>query len=359
MINPGLRFRQAAADGDRATMESIYSTHMQNSPSNLIIFETGISSGKTAAHRAAEKGHASILRLLHSLGDTFSIEDNKGNTPLQLAINKECIRVFELATLGKQALAAAALIFPKTIDEETCTAKVKKPFLSWRKLVEEKTSEKVGDITQKLVDSLKAELLEVSSKNKSLGYFSSQSEWKKCRSEWTAWMYCQNKSLVYIFSNYYKMELAIKMKQDTRACGESSASSYVYLTSEAKTDFPVDQVGLTDGISNHAFVMLDRNQNLEISDLRGWDNALIIDSFEQRSFFYENIDLVAQTSIKNEKLRKDGSLHILCSTKKNSPPATLWQPTKTIQFLQKIMSVASGITEAKFSELRNLKKETL
>lgn len=346
LVNLGLRFRQAAAEGDTTTMESLYSTYRQNSTSNLDIREAGASSGKTAGHRGAEKGHASVLRLLHSLGDDFSKVDHKGFTPSQLATNKECIRVFELVTLGKQALAAAAQIFPKKIVVENCTASDNKSFLGWRLSVQKNTSEKVLDITKKLFTCLFTEYQEALLNNKNLDCFSSLSKWLKC----------QSSSLIHIYDNYYQLELAIKMKQDAGACGEASSSSYVYLTSEAKTIFPVDQVGITiDGIDNHAFVMLDRNQNLEISDLHGWNNALLIDSLEQRSFFYENIDLVAQTSIKNEVLRKAESLELLCSSKKISPPVTPWQPTKTIQMLQKIMSMVAGLTAAKFSELRNLR----
>lgn len=337
-INLGMSFRQAAADGDIASMHALYSSYCLNDSPNLNIFESDSSTGKSAAHFAAEKGHAAVLRLLHSIGDSFTRVDAKGFTPAQLARDAECKRVFELVSLGKKALEAADQVFPHKIIVKNCEGMECMSFLNWRRKVTEITSEKVLDATKKLFECLMKEYYEARLKGECLN----------CQHE-IKWIQSQSNLLIHLYDNYNTLDLAIKMGQQAGACGELSTVSYVYLTSMIKTNFSVDQVGVTNGANNHAFVVLNRNQKLDLTNLNGWTQTLLIDPLAGRSFFYENLIVVAQSAIK-AALLTSGSLELLASSKKISTP-TAWQPNKTIEMLQKIKSTVEGCTGARLSEL--------
>jgi hypothetical protein len=333
--NPGQQFREAAAHGDVALMHSLY---VNNS---LDICEAGPKSGKSAAHQAAEKGHAAALRFLHSLGDSFSSVDKGGFTPMQLATEPECKDVFELVSLGKGALKAADQVFPHKIVVSNREPQQTLDLYAFRQVVTSAIEKKLLNIAKERFSNLFIDYQKAALSNSRLN----------CWSELSEWMHSHNNSLIHLYENYIILDTAIKMNQRAGACGENSSVSYVFLTGVAKTSFSVDRVGVVDGVAkNHSFVILNRDQNREITDLVGWSKVLIIDSLYGRSFFYENLACVIEPTV-DARLLKPESLELLCSSKKASLPETSWKPTKVFAHLQKLTSTIETCAVKRLSEL--------
>lgn len=313
--DPGMQFRLAAARGDTKSMLAMY-----KSKSITNIREAGKNSGKTAAHFAAEKGQATALRLLFSLGDPLNGTDLQGQTPEQLASTQECKEVFKLIEIGRKALEVSLKIFPITVHCDKCNTIELEKFLKWRDALKDKVLKSTTEVGQMQARDLMEEYKEAKKKKESLN----------CGEDLCDWYDSYGCTLSDLYIHFYMLDLSAKLNVNYGGCGERSTASYTYLTSRVKTHFPVDRVSVFTAENNHAFVVLNRNQNLPLHNLNGWNKALIIDGFENRIYFYENLE-VSQSAEVTPQTLVEGSLQIVYSTKALSPPKTPWQPKETIK----------------------------
>ena len=264
-----LKFREAADQGSIESMQSIYRNHKPN------VNAQGQQSGQTAAHRAAHKGHAPVLRLLYNLGaDFFRTTDKKGFLPQQLTTKPECLKIFKLALLGKKTLDVVNKIIPNKITETNPSIN-KIQFLEWRDLkkaaVEEMTKTKLNHL---LYITLSKEMAEIKLDNLTSNTLAQESKLFDAN-----WLKACFMPIHYLCACYSNLRLAIEKKQKDGACGENSQIAYAYLSAVEKTEFSIDAIVIEENLDNHAVTLLNLKENQ-------WDQAFIIDSLYNKCFFY-------------------------------------------------------------------------
>ncbi len=267
-IDPGLAFRQAAANNDTATMIKLY-------PS-VNINASGATSKQTAAHRASAAGNSAALRLLFNLGADLTLGDKDEKRAEELAVG-EAKKIFSLIKAGTEAVAFRKRIFPK-IDEEASEGELnvftdaRKNFVPlsyespelkkfWESITKSQKSEmpncyglpldKVEAIEKKAADATDSSLYRLSV--------------LKC-------------------VNYF-----VRKKCSVCRCGEATEASLAYLF-QANIPFPVEELHLFwkgDKLRNHAIIILNRIQDKEISDTSSWNEALFVDPYKKRLFFFD------------------------------------------------------------------------
>ena len=316
--DPGELFRNAANKNNVNEMLTLYRTHGKKPTSEFDIRAPGPLSGKTAAHRAALKGHASALRLLHSLGDTFEQKDKDGCTPEQLASDPKCKQVFALAALGRKAMAAAIGVFPQPfIMDQTMPMTSYMQFDRFRNARD--TFAKVRAFS--FINELKAALAKEESE--AAERYDTGSAW--------VWLTPECMRVVNLIDNYYTLEGAQICRQKGGACGDRCDVAFTYLASIAKTGVLVEQIDVDEGGGkNHDFLVLNRREG-EFTE-KGLSEALIIDVLAGQTFFFENFNHIPHPLIK-EGLSEKWS--IPCSNKPISNPPPKWRPVKTLARVQK------------------------
>lgn len=311
LANAGLRFRQAAAAGNVESMQFIYLSHQ------IDILEFGRDTKKTAAHWAAQKGHAEALRLLHNWGDPFTLRDRENHLPAELAQTSECKQVFALIALGNDALRITKQIFPQNFLEDS-PPEMKRALIEWRAKTEACMEKKLIEFICHLKTSLCTEFAAAKSQSH-----------LNCPQELIEWLESNYAHLIRIYE--HPTLLKFSGRQYVGACGEKSLVSYTYLTSLAKTIFPVDRVAFIESPSNnHAFVVLNLNQALPITAQKAWDLAFVVDAFEERSFFFSQSEAM-KAPMTMDALK---TITVLYSSREFSLPKTPWKPIKTFQLLQ-------------------------
>lgn len=241
----------------------------------------GPKSGQTAAHRAAITGKIESLRLLLNLGADFDLLDKNGKTAEQLAAPS--VRgFFELIRLAKATIAARKAFYPEISTGSP-------DFEKWRDYLDEKEAFSIESRIKTIYDSYKKELAIVKKGLTNADYHKANQfvdQMNKCLSELRPLIQCQT-----------TLSESLIKKHKVCACGEAAVASYAYLVHIAKSNLPVEEVSLFKTNPNnpkdqygHAVDVLDRDQSKEIKDLSSWKNAFIIDSYNERFFFYQFIE---------------------------------------------------------------------
>ena len=332
--DPGELFRTAANNGKVDVMLTLYRTYGNIQPPKLDISAPGPTSGKTAGHRAAAKGHASALRLLHSLGDTFEQKDNGGCTPEQLTSDPKCKQVFALAAIGRKVLAIVFAVFPKPIFvDRSLTREQAQQFGTFRNMKMDLTKE----LCLRFRDQLTASLIKEQSEVK--GRFDINSIRQMIAEE--------SVRVTNLIDNYYTLEGAQKCGLMGGACGELTDVGFAYLTAVDKPPFSVEQIDIDEGVKkNHAFLALNRCEG-ELT-VKGFSEALLIDTLAAQTFFYQNINHISHPCIKDLSLEK---WSLTCSNKEISKAASGLVSVQTLAMVQKEFSLWQELTIRKLEEL--------
>lgn len=320
------RFRQYASVGNTAAMLNIFRSGKLK---NLDV--GGPDAGKTAAHWAAEKGHAAVLRLLASLGDTFIAKNNAGFTAAEISTTPECSQVFVLVSAAQETLKVCDRIFPQKLDVQKCDKDQWKKLAAARFSITEKSSVELEKIAIVLLSNLLNECM-AAKRNHSVDF-----------DTFNKWVYDFNMHMSEFFPIYRILELALKNDLLEGACGENSAAGYAYLsTHHAKLS--IDRVTILTRPDNHAFLVLNRNQDLAINDFTGWKMALIVDPFARTFFFYENISHIEKSLIPKEILTS--TVTMVNGNKKLTPPSGLpWIPQETLKMMQEVWEARAKDTK--------------
>ena len=333
--DPGELFRNAANKNNVNEMFTLYRTHGKKP--EFDIKAAGPTSGKTAAHRAAMKGHASALRLLHSLGDTFEKKDNEGCTPEQLTSDPKCKQVFALAALGRKAMAAAINVFPIPIyPDKLPDAGVGNQFLVFRM---KKTA--LADKGLRFMDDIQVTLVKEATETTA-----------KCNKQAVfMWFNQEVLRIGNLVDNYYTLEQAKACGQKGGADGDRCEVAFTYLVSIAKTEFLVEQIEVNEGgRKNHNFLVLNRCEGALTA--QGLSEALIIDSLASQTFFFENFDQISHPLIKDGLFPK-WFLHPPCTNKPISTPPPGWAPVSTLAKLNAEYTKWLELGGRKLEELLN------
>lgn len=264
-----LKFREAADQGNIESMQWIHHNHKPN------VNAQGQQSGQTAAHRAARKGHAPVLRLLYNLGaDFFQTKDRKGFLPQELTTHPECLKIFKLALLGKKTLDAVNKLIPNKIGRNNPLIN-EIQFLEWRDLknaaTEEMTKTKIDNL---IFETLTKEMVQIKLDNLTSNTLAPASKLVDA-----SWLKVCLTPVHYLCACYTNLSLAIEKKQKAGACGENSQIAYAYLNAVEKTEFSIDAMVMQEDLDNHAVTLLNLKENQ-------WDQAFIIDSLYNKCFFY-------------------------------------------------------------------------
>jgi Ankyrin repeats (many copies) len=321
-MSNGVAFRQAANDGHINLMKSYLS--------GVDIEEAGSESKMTAAHRAAAKGRAAVLRLLFSLGDSFSKVDNKGNTPEKLAKDLDCKKVFELASLARKALAVVDKIFPHRVDVNKLDELKDKPFLDFRnKRIETRmklTTEVIMKVSQIIGSECpnKQDLINVINQ----------------------WLETHGDFLFRYYDPYATLKEAAKAQIKEGACGETSVIVFGYLTYVVKTKLRVEYLLVPHKNTNHAFIIVNRNPDGAFKE--GLREALLIDAHAKKVFFYEFFD-VANSLIEKEIVQKE---YIECSSIIQPIPQTAWPQPQLTEKMKEIYAEIEEMTVKEFEKIQ-------
>lgn len=294
-LTPEQNFREKADLGDVTAMVSIYDSYQKEHDTPLNICGVDPSDGLTAAHQAAKKGHASVLRLLFNLGDPFTCADPTGKTPAQYEVNEECKIVFDLIALGKKASDASKHVFPGTVDVVCSEQKDLANLQKFRAEVKESVNRNVAPFMKFLSDSVVKEGLRVT--------------------DCLPWLMCLTSYLTYTIDLYATLKIAKEKGYAAGACDEKSSVSYVYLTKEINDRYPVEKVQINNGnefkFATHSFVIINRSQSIDIDV---WKKALIVDAFQERVFFCEHLQHVTNLLFDRTSLMENKGCIVACST---------------------------------------------
>lgn len=274
-----VQFRQAAGEGNIVLMRQL-------APS-VDPMEADPSTKQTAAHRAAEKGHAAVLQYLFGLGDTFEKKDREGKTAEQLANNSACIEVFELVRLAGETNRFVDKVFPNRVDVE---AVVDPNFVPFREATEicanRMANEKVGELWK----VVKEECMAAPEPLK-----------KEIYAQWRH----QCSLLSYFYLSYITLLVWKGETVRSGACAETTSVGFAYLNYVKKSRYSVEWVQVEEN-NNHAFIILN--------------GSLVIDLFYRKSFFCAHQDIeLKSSSIKN-------------------PPQSLWPQEKSVALFNKLHS---------------------
>lgn len=308
-------FRQAASEGDIPFMKSLRGC--------ADLLGAGPDSKKTAAHRAAEKGHASVLRLLYNWGDTFEKKDRRDKTPEQLTRNAECKTIFDLAKLAKQTVATMDKIFPQKFDVD---AEADRLFALNRRAI--------GGATEKMALDCAKELLAIVDEEAAAAPL----EQKKQIFE--QWKQSQCLTLARLYEPISTLMSWEQEKTRAGACGENSSVALAYLVHIVKTRYLAELVVSEKGKRNHCFVFMNRKPDPDINE--GWEGALLVDAFYRKSFFLEHV-AAAEAPFRLE------SLELLRSSSRTPPPEAPWPQPRSLAKLEEIYLVIEGMFQKNFS----------
>lgn len=320
----GVSFRRAAFVGDVAAMRSLLGS--------VQIEEAGPKTKMTAAHQAAVKGHANVLRFLHSLGDTFSKVNNEGELPEQMAKDPECKRVFELAALARRTLEVVDKVFPERVDVNQ-PGGLSEQFQKFR----DKSVELIfRDLSKPLLTLINSAFTEAekASAAQQVRLEAILTQWQK--------MHCEPFALQY--ETLATLKLAKKLALQGGACGETSSIAFGYLAYVLKTDYRVERLLVSNESGNHAFVILNRDPNSQHNF--GLDNALVIDAYMRQSFFCGNFGDV-NTTIDVGSLNQKS---ILCSSVRPPVPEAPWSQNRTITIMNDIYTRIAKETAEAFTD---------
>lgn len=311
-----IQFRQAAADNNIDLMRQL--------AKSVNPFEAGPTSLKTAAHRAAEKGHAAVLRFLFNLGDTFDRQDGQGKTPEQLTKSRACINVFQLARLAQEATRMIDKVIPHRVDVES---NPDPGFLLLRTAAEIYTNRLVKQRVGAVLGMVKLESMSIPENEKG----DILSKWNLCCSH-----------LAYKFMSYTTL-LAWKDKADcSGACAETNSVAFAYLNYVKKTSHRVEFVTVPfNEKNNHCFLILNRKEDADMS--KGLEEAIAIDVYFRKSFFFEHRDL-AQTPFKVSPIT-------LLSTALITPPTAPWPQRQSTALFHQIEATLETNCKELFRQL--------
>lgn len=308
MNNIGLKFRNAANDGNIKAMCDLYKMP------GLKVAEAGSKTQKTAAHRAAEKGNASVLRLLHNWGDTFQAVDLDGKTPSDLATDLECIELFELIKLGKKAVDVARQVFPY-YPNPLLQEDLRKPLVQSHYQFRKKFKEAVA-AEQCEIDNMVPQALAVDANNIKI----TPALFTELRDRYVK----KAQMMQNIYNHLHCFDHAKKMNQAYGQCGELSAVAFYYLASILKIQKFVELIS-SERMKNgqlewdHVFVVLNRNNNIPAIEQESWKGALAVDPLEGKTIFLEHLDRLEE-NLMVKKCKEIGYIHFCDNHHLLNPP---------------------------------------
>ncbi len=263
-----LQFRIAASKNDTTTL--IRLKNMVN------INSSGTDSKQTAVHRAAAGGHVEALQLLFNLGADFNCCNKDGRKAYDLAATDEVKKLFVLIGEGYEAMAVRKSFFIKTDNE--CSIEEKSAHeKNWDALNEKIQQKSKYEIA--ITESYKTEARQKTLSPEEKRHFLIFSE-------------KHHTCMLILKSMATKLTIidnAIESPLKICSCGEAAAISFVWLSLFKNVDFPVEELNLVSKYSmaiGHALLILNRDQNVSIADCSGWQNALIVDPYYNRIFFF-------------------------------------------------------------------------
>lgn len=284
--NPdNLAFRQAANDGN--TNEMI---RLKDQKTELNINSSGIKSLQTAAHRAAAQGQVAALRLLYNLGANLDLTDSKGKKAQDYAKTAEIRDFFATVEIAKQAQAERCDFFNNILLNET-TREVE-AIRALRQSLYAQTEAVGQSLMRELGTKYKAELKEKT--NNVVISFEQEKEINAAIEQ----LYCWSRITSLL-------EHSTQTNREMVSCGEVAKACFVNLA-QRKRIANVECVTVSTMFQSnlgHTFNVLGRDQSQKLSNLDSWKSAFIIDSQNEKSFFYEFVnEYTRNTSINNLSL---------------------------------------------------------
>ena len=314
-----VQFREAASVGNTTLMEQLVRQKVDP-------FAAGPISKKTAGHRAAEKGHASVLRLLYNWGDTFEKVDIKGKTPAQLSTSPECKTVFDLIKLAQKTIETVDKIFPQKYDVN-----------GKEDLLFKQNRHTIIEATEKIAMASAKELLEVVQEE------SAAAPQKQRERIFKQWGETQCLPLPHLYDPVVTLMTWENEKIRSGACGENGAVALAYLVHIVKTNYLAELISSEKGDSDHTIVFLNRKPHPDIRE--GWEGALLVDAFYRKSFFLEHLEAANAPFTLH-------TLEILRSSSRAPLPEAPWPQQKSLAKLDEIYAQIESMFQNRFLKLK-------
>lgn len=245
------------------------------------------SSRKTAAHRAAEFGQVNALRLLYNLGADFQLTDRDGKKPCELvrSDDKETTLFFTLITDAEKALLARKQFFPLTVDE--------------MKFNEEETRQHHQSHDALAISMLRGPLASALHAQYKIEAKTINGHREKDAEQFIQEYAVCSAFLVIQESAMIAFENALLTEKVYGACGEATKVSFASLVYRDEVHYPVDEMNIISrvAIAGHACLALNRDRRFAIDDLRGLEEALILDPLNSRIFFYQFVESYGENTV--------------------------------------------------------------
>lgn len=264
-----LQFRKAANNNDIKTLKSL--------KKSININSIGKDSKQTAAHRAAAAGHIETLQLLFNWGANFDLMDKDDKKPCDLAKSDEVKLLFKLIEEGQAVLQVRNAVFKK-MDYE-CTSKEKEIHEEhWHKMndyIQKKQFSDVKDVYE--IYKNEAKTIQPTPEIENI-FPIFQDKFQICF-----------KQLENALTKFTTLNMSLENNDLVASCGQVAASCYAWLVNHKQVDFHVEEINLLEKYikqAGHALLVFNRDNATQEADYNGWKNALIVDPYFNRIFFF-------------------------------------------------------------------------